>query len=501
MIKLPAFTSLHDAATFYSDLGWCVLPIRKENKFPSVKWKQYQTKHPSPEELEKWFKKDGVRIGLLTGEASGVVVVDADSLEAVAELQRRGCWSETRVRTARGLQLYFRRGEEAVKTTQGIIPKVDIRADRGIAVLPPSLHATGVTYTWESFNIENLPVYNPKWFPEKSPENFNTHGWVSECLLNLAELPRRPTLIKIAGRLLYNGWSLEDACTVLHPHAEAAGLSDEEFFNCMESIRGYEIKNDMASVSVSDLLNNTREVDFVVQNAIPRESVTIVGGVPKMGKSWLLLDLALELSRGGKWMGLLPCAPCKVLYFDEENASTLLSVRLRKLLKVKQFTPSYNVQFVIGQGINFSDPNSVMKIKDKLNAFHPDVVMVDSLIRVHREDENSSTELAGVFSTIHKLTTEYKCAFIFADHEGKSAYAQRGQEDVIKEPSPGDLRGSSEKSAFADVVFSFRKQAGIRMLYQTQARWAEPLPPTAVAIDNLGPGEVVVRGEHVCSQD
>jgi hypothetical protein len=497
---LPTFTDVFEAAKFYAGLGWCVLPILKDEKFPSVKWKPYQTVHPTTEELEGWFKdKSSVRIGLLTGETSGVVVVDADSMEAVAELQRRGVWSPCRVSTHRGIQLFFRRGDEAVSNSVGIIPSVDIRGDRGIAVLPPSIHKSGKVYSWEGW-AEDLPAYNPAWFPEKAPGNYNRRGWITECLNNLEHLPRRPTLIKIAGRLLYNGWSLEDAATILFPHAEAAGLSEGEFFNCIESIRSYESTTELTSLSSEDLTRDVKEPDFLVDGVLPRMTTAIFGGVPKMGKSFLTMDLALELSRGGKWLGLIPCARSRVLYFDEENASPLLGYRVKAMLQGKSFTPDKSqLQFVVGQRINFSNPQSLEKVKQKLHSFKPDLVVVDSLIRASNADENSSRDMAAVFAVVNGLVQEFKCSFVFVDHEGKGSYARKDS-DVIEAPTGGGLRGTSEKAAFADAVFSYRKQQGIRILYQTDARWTEPIEPIAIDLQRPAPGVMKLVGEELCEK-
>lgn len=501
-MTLPIFTNLYDAAQFYAGLGWCVLPIRKEDKFPTVKWKQYQAQHPAPSELEGWFKdkeSTGVRIGLLTGETSGVVVVEADSLEAVAELKKRQIWSPTRVQTAKGIHLYFRRGEACVSNAVNIIEKVDIRGDRGIAVLPPSIHKTGAPYKWTGYS-EDLPLFNAAWFPERAQGQYNRRGWISDCLNNLGSLPRRPTLIKIAGRLLYNGWSLEDTATMLLPHATEAGLTEGEFFNCLDSIKGYENTTELTSMSSEALTKDVRSPDFLVEGVLARSTTTIIGGVPKMGKSFLTMDLALEMARGGKWLNLFPCVRSRVLYFDEENAAPLLGYRVKALLRGKGYTPDASqLQFVVGQRINFSSAASVEKVKQKLHTFKPDVVIVDSLIRVSNADENSSRDMAAVFATVNALVKEFNCSFVFVDHEGKGSYA-RPDNDVVRAPTGGGLRGTSEKAAFADAVFSYLKQKGLRILYQTDARWTEPIEPVVVDLQRPEIGVMSLRGEALCEK-
>ena len=37
------------------ELGWSVIPIRPETKRPRVKWKEFQTKLPTVEQVEDWW--------------------------------------------------------------------------------------------------------------------------------------------------------------------------------------------------------------------------------------------------------------------------------------------------------------------------------------------------------------------------------------------------------------------------------------------------------------
>jgi len=50
---------------------------------------------------------------------------------------------------------------------------------------------------------------------------------------------------------------------------------------------------------------------------------------PKMGKSLAVLDLAIEVGRGGNWLGNFPVSKGKALYLDLENGETILQKRVK----------------------------------------------------------------------------------------------------------------------------------------------------------------------------
>lgn len=108
--------------------------------------------------------------------------------------------------------------------------------------------------------------------------------------------------------------------------------------------------------------------------------------------------------------------------------------------------------------------------------------------------------MAAVFAVVNSLVQEFKCSFVFVDHEGKGSYARK-ENDVIEAPSSGGLRGTSEKAAFADAVFSYRKQQGIRILYQTDARWTEPIEPIAIDLQRPEYGVMKLKGEVLCQKE
>src|SRR5664279_6269884 len=103
-------------ATTYLNMGWSFFPVSKTEKTPLSKalpmgrWKPYQARQPTSEELGAWFTDysewpggDGFNLAIATG-VGGLYVVDIDVAEIPPELV---ALHTTTVRTHRGHHLYL----------------------------------------------------------------------------------------------------------------------------------------------------------------------------------------------------------------------------------------------------------------------------------------------------------------------------------------------------------------------------------------------------------
>jgi len=137
--------------------GWSVIPLWFRGKTPAIKaWAEYQRRRPTVQELEEWFGPPAPRnVGIVTGKLSGIFVIDVDSEAAIAWATEHLPPCEMRVRTAKGLHLYFPySGDKPAKNKvrvryQGEHLDLDVRADGGFVVGPGSTHETGAIYTRE----------------------------------------------------------------------------------------------------------------------------------------------------------------------------------------------------------------------------------------------------------------------------------------------------------------------------------------------------------------
>jgi len=96
-------------------------------------------------------------IGIATGSTSGIVVIDIDGdrggLESWRDYQANHGKVETLTsKTGAGLHLYFIcPGGVALKSiSNGIGVGIDVKAEGGYVVAPPSIHRTGNMYLWEA---------------------------------------------------------------------------------------------------------------------------------------------------------------------------------------------------------------------------------------------------------------------------------------------------------------------------------------------------------------
>lgn len=71
-------------------------------------------------------------------------------------------------------------------------------------------------------------------------------------------------------------------------------------------------------------------IKYVVPGYIA-EGLTLLAGKPKIGKSWMVLDIALAVASGGVCLGNVPCEQGDVLYLALEDNMRRLQSRLHKL--------------------------------------------------------------------------------------------------------------------------------------------------------------------------
>ena len=75
------------------------------------------------------------------------------------------------------------------------------------------------------------------------------------------------------------------------------------------------------------LASSAPPVRWVIPDYIG-EGLTILAGRRNSGKSWLALDWAIAVARGGSAMGEVACEPGDVLYIDLENGERRIRSRL-----------------------------------------------------------------------------------------------------------------------------------------------------------------------------
>lgn len=122
---------------------------------------------------EWWATYPDANIGVATGDVSGVVVLDID-LKADGEATLRNLESRFEQLPATwavetgggGFHFWFRMPSADVRNSAGTIgPGIDVRANGGYVIAPPSLHVSGQAYHWaEAMHPKETPLADvPAW--------------------------------------------------------------------------------------------------------------------------------------------------------------------------------------------------------------------------------------------------------------------------------------------------------------------------------------------------
>jgi P4 family phage/plasmid primase-like protien len=202
------------AALEHQRRGFSVIILHEKSKKSAGPWKQFQTERMTEDQIRAAFAKAPFsNIGIVTGSISGVMVLDVDGSKGIESLKEIGHLPATpSVRTGSGgIHYYYRHPGKQYRNSAGkIAPGLDIRAEGGMIVAPPSIHPNGELYEW-TIPFDEVELADP---PEKLLEMIRAASaerhevTQADVTGDLIEGGRNDHLIRLAGSLRVRGLSL-----------------------------------------------------------------------------------------------------------------------------------------------------------------------------------------------------------------------------------------------------------------------------------------------------
>ncbi len=151
----------------YVDKGYCVIPINPYAKKPFFAIEEFQARHSTKVEIQKWWKEfPSAMIGLMTGSISKLFALDLDlnhDPDEISKLIPDSIITPTAKTPRGGTHLYFiDPGNKNITIKSGLMPNVDYRCNGGYIIAPPSRNGYGRGYTWldglSLFDLDPQPL-------------------------------------------------------------------------------------------------------------------------------------------------------------------------------------------------------------------------------------------------------------------------------------------------------------------------------------------------------
>lgn len=183
----------------YEKLGFSVIPV-KQDKQPLVRWEKFQKERAGETQIKEWFKQfPNANIGVVTGEISGIVVIDVEKGGKIDGLPPTVC-SQT---GGGGWHLFYKHPGKQINTFIRITELTDIKGNGSYVVMPPSVHKSGNKYEWlvspENADFADLPPWLLGQMASNEGKKKNREG---KLAIEILQGERNMTAAKLAGKLL-----------------------------------------------------------------------------------------------------------------------------------------------------------------------------------------------------------------------------------------------------------------------------------------------------------
>jgi hypothetical protein len=191
-------------------------------------------------------------------------------------------------------------------------------------------------------------------------------------------------------------------------------------------------------------------------------AVGFIGGTPKASKTWLALELAVAVASGRPCLGRFPVRKRgPVLLVAAEDSPTDIRQRVQAIAKARGVSfDSLPIGLVTETGLMLDQPDWQRRLRITLAKTNPRLLVLDPMVRLHRGDENSASEVSELLGFLREVQRDHQVAICLVHHIRKAGASQPGQA----------LRGSGDLHAWIDSgLYMIKRKEGLQLHVEHRA--------------------------------
>ena len=191
---------------------------------------------------------------------------------------------------------------------------------------------------------------------------------------------------------------------------------------------------------------------WLIEGLWADEAVGIGGGEPKSFKSFLVLDMAVAVASGSPCLRHFPVAHTgRVLLYAAEDALQVVRRRLEGICHLTHLNlAQLDIQVITAPSLRLDTLEDQKRLRFTIEQLRPRLLLLDPFVRLHRIDENASSDVAAILAYFRELQRLFHLAVVVVHHARKAAnHLRAGQA----------LRGSSEFHAWGDSNLYIKRKA------------------------------------------
>ncbi len=213
--------------------------------------------------------------------------------------------------------------------------------------------------------------------------------------------------------------------------------------------------NDATSLFLSSAQfqeNAPNYIDWILEGVIQRGSNGLFIARPKSGKSYAVVDLAIALASGQKWLGFFVPQRVRVALVSREDTAGLTQSRMKKLMAHRNLTSAdlEGFFYINAKGsrpkIMLDYEDDVVKVISDLKQQKSEFLILDVMRVLHSADENDNTEMQRVLSVLNRIQDEAGCSICLVHHDNKRDDATLTER----------ARGASAIAGYAEFICGIR---------------------------------------------
>ncbi len=229
------------------------------------------------------------------------------------------------------------------------------------------------------------------------------------------------------------------------------------------------------------------EARWLVEPLWTADSVGLLASNPKVGKTWLAIELALAVASGCDVLGRFPARDTgPVLFYGAEDGPPDLRARFDSVAQVRGVDLAEIPLMLLDVPVlSLNRQEQLMRLSATVAELRPRLLVLDPFVRCADIDENSSSEVSSVLGSLRALQRAFDLSVVVVHHMRKASSRRLSLR----------LRGSSDFAAWHDSAL-FLTEEDDHAVLTVEHRRARAPDPVRLRLERDAPAHLHLLEDH-----